>query len=216
MNSFELEVNERVEVIVDNKAYKSLIVDVSEDHDHIKINLPIYEGEYLLKEPGDELDIYIYSRSGRCYNFNSEIIRKTKEDSISCYELSSPYNIKRIQRRNFFRVDIVNDTKYKNITGIDDEKEIESIPFNDALMIDLSGGGMRLKFKGQVKKSDILLIRIEVQNQEMLLKGEVVRVENDKDLDKVCGIKFLDITEMQVDKIIEELFRIMRKQKELL
>ena len=83
-------------------------------------------------------------------------------------------------------------------------------------MVDLSGGGMRLIVKEEVKVNDILLIRIEVKNLEMLLKGQIVRVEIDKDLNKVCGIKFLDITEMQVDKIIEELFEIMRKQKVLL
>ena len=215
MNSFELEVNERVEVVLDGKAYKSLIVDI-EDDDCIKINLPIYEGEYLIEDIGKELDINIYSRSGRCYNFNSEIIGKGKEGSIPCYELSSPYNIRRIQRRNYFRVEIVNDTYYKNITDVKDETLIEEMPFNKAMMIDLSGGGMRLKLNGQVKKHDLFLIRIDVKNLKMNLKGEVVRVEACENLEKICGIKFLDITDIQVDKIIEELFEIMRKQKELL
>lgn len=215
MNSFELEVNERVEVIVDGKAYKSLIIDI-DDNDCIKINLPVYDGEYLMEDVGKELDINIYSKSGRCYNFNSEIMGKSKEGSIPCYELCSPYNIRRIQRRNFFRVDIVNDTNYKNITGIKDKSKIEEMPFEKAMMIDLSGGGMRLKFKGQVNKHDIFLIKIDVKNLEMLLKGEVVRIETNEELEKICGIKFLDITEIQVDKIIEELFEIMRKQKELM
>lgn len=215
MNSFELEVNERVEIISDEKAYKSLIVDV-EDGDCIKINLPICDGEFLVGDIGKELDINMYSKSGRCYNFNSEIIGKGKEGSIPYYELSSPYNIKRIQRRNYFRVEVTNDTHYKNITHIENEEEIEEMPFSKAIMIDLSGGGMRLKLKGQVQKNDILLIEVEVKNLNMCLKGEVVRVEVDKDLDKICGIKFLDITDLQVDKIIEELFEIMRRQKELL
>ncbi|MDO5517762.1 MAG: PilZ domain-containing protein [Clostridium sp.] len=215
MNSFELEVNERVEVILDGKAYKSLIIDI-EDDDCIKINLPICDGEYLIEEVGKELDINIYSKSGRCYNFNSQIIRKSKEGSIPYYELSSPYNIRRIQRRNFFRVEIVNDTYYKNITDIKDKNQIEEVPFKKALMIDLSGGGMRLKLNGQVKKHDIFLIKIEVKKLKMLLKGEVVRMEVDENLDRICGIKFLDMTDSQIDKIIEELFEIMRKQKELL
>lgn len=215
MNSFELEVNDRVEIIVDGKSYKSLIVDV-EDEDYLKINIPICDGEYLIADIGTELDLNIYSKSGRCYSFNSEITGKSKEGTIPCYELSSPYNIKRIQRRNFFRVEITNDTYYKNITDIKCEKEIEEIPFNKAIMIDLSGGGMRLKLNEQVKKHDKLLIKVEVKNLKMSLKGEVVRVEVDKDLNRVCGIKFLDLTDIQIDKIIKELFEIMRKQKELL
>ena len=55
-----------------------------------------------------------------------------------------------------------------------------------------------------------------VKKLKMSLKGEVVRVEVDKDINRVCGIKFLDLTDIQIDKIIEELFEIMRKQKELL
>ena len=38
MHSFSLEVNDRIEVIVDEKPYKSLVIDV--DDDVIKINLP--------------------------------------------------------------------------------------------------------------------------------------------------------------------------------
>lgn len=216
MNNFELEVDESVEVIVGDKTYKSLIIDFTKNHDNIKINVPVYKGEYLFKELEDELHINVYSKSGRCYSFNSKIIRKGIKNSIPYYNLSSPYNIKRIQRRNYFRVDILKDIKYKNITGISDEKEIKNIMFDNALMVDLSGGGMRLILKGEVKLNDILLIRIEIKNSEMLLKGQVIRVGRNNTENKICGIKFLDITEIQVDKIIEELFEIMRKQKALL
>lgn len=42
MYSFSLEVNDRIEVIVNEKLYKSLVIDV--DDDVIKINLFVNDG----------------------------------------------------------------------------------------------------------------------------------------------------------------------------
>ena len=51
MDNFQLDVNDRLEVIAKDKAYKSLITDV--DDDWIKINVPVFEGEYLVLYSGE-------------------------------------------------------------------------------------------------------------------------------------------------------------------
>lgn len=109
-------------------------------------------------------------------------------------------------------MDIVNTVEYKKITNILEE-EICNLPYEKSLMVDLSGGGIKLKLKGNVKKKDLLLVKILVKGKDLILKGEIVRVENTEDKEKLCGIRFLDITESQSDMIIEELFEIMRKQR---
>ena len=117
-----------------------------------------------------------------------------------------------VWRRNFFRVGIVNTVEYKNITNIQSE-EIANIPYEKSLMVDLSGGGIKIKLKGNVKNEDMLLVKLLVKGRELILKGNIVRGEDTEDKEKLCGIKFLDITQSQSDLIIEELFEIMRKQR---
>lgn len=53
MHSFNLEINDRIEVIVNEKPYKSLVIDI--DDDVIKINLPANEGQYLMLHSGEKL-----------------------------------------------------------------------------------------------------------------------------------------------------------------
>lgn len=210
MQNFDLKVNDRIEVVTEAKSYRSLIIDKNDDF--ILINLPVNNGEYLMLHTGESVEMNLYSEEGRCFNFLGDLISKGKDGNVLYYKLTIPYNIKKIQRRNFFRVDIVNFVEYKKITKALDE-EISSIPYEKSLMVDLSGGGIKLKLNGNVKKKDILLVKIQVKGQDLVLKGEAVRVESTADKEKLCGIRFIDITESQSDIIIEELFEIMRKQR---
>lgn len=210
MNKLKLEINSRIEVISKEKSYKSLILDSNEDF--IVMNLPVNDGEYLILEEGDKVEMNSYTDNAGYFNFFANVISKGVEGNIAYYKLTLPYNSKRIQRRNFFRVSLIKFIGYKNITNINKE-EIEEIPFKEALMIDLSGGGIKLKIKEDIQKKDLLLIKLKVKDQEMILKGDIVRLETALDKEKLCGVRFLDITQSQCDKIIEELFEIMRKQR---
>lgn len=208
--NFDLKINDRLEVVSIDKSYRSLIIDKNEEF--ISINIPVNDGEYLMLQVGQKVEMNLYSEEGGCFNFFGDVVSKGREGNVLYYQLTALYNIKKIQRRNFFRVDIVNNVEYKKITNILEE-EICNIPYEKSLMVDLSGGGIKLKLKGNVKKKDILLVKILVKGKDLILKGEIVRVENTEDKKKLCGIKFLDITESQSDIIIEELFEIMRKQR---
>ncbi|WP_294155088.1 PilZ domain-containing protein [uncultured Clostridium sp.] len=212
MNNFELDVNERLEIILNDKIYKCLVTDL--DDDSIKINIPVCESEYLTVYSGKILEINMYLESGKCYNFNARVLSKGKEGNVSYYKLSEPFNIKRIQRRNYFRVGILNLAHYKNITNFAAE-DIDEIPYTEALMIDLSGGGVKLKINDEVKLQDILSIKMNIKNSDIIVRGEVVRIEISEDKQKLCGVKFLDISQDQIDRIIEQLFEIMRKQRAL-
>ncbi|OOM16225.1 flagellar brake protein [Clostridium saccharobutylicum] len=210
MHSFSLEVNDRIEVIVNEKPYKSLVIDV--DDDVIKINLPANDGQYLMLHSGEKIEVNAYLENGNCFNFYSKVISKGKDGNILYYELEEPFNITAIQRRNFFRVGMVNSVQYKNITSIPEE-DFENIPFKEALMVDLSGGGIKLKLKEKVNKDDLFFIKMKIKQKDFLLRGDIVRIEETFDNERLCGIRFLDITEAQSDIIIGELFEIMRKQR---
>lgn len=210
MNNFNLEINDRIEVFVGDKAYKALIIDIQDDF--LRINAPVNDGEYLMLHSGEKIEMNSYLDDNRCFNFYSEVISRGKEGSIIYFQISTPFDVRKIQRRNFFRVGLVAPIEYKKITNIDAE-EIDSIPYKESLMVDLSAGGLKLKTKDDINKDDLLLINMKVKELQVELKCDIVRIENTPDKEKLCGLRFLDITAAQSEKIIQELFEIMRKQR---
>ena len=210
MVNLELKVNSRIEVIVDEKSYKALIIDIEDDN--IKINIPVCNDEYLMLYKDDKIEINSYLDDGKCFNYYCNVISKGKDNNVIYYKLTLPYDVRRIQRRNFFRVNLLEEVTYKNITN-KTEKEIEELPYKSGIMIDLSGGGLKVKTKEKLKGNDIIVMRINMTGIEVKLKGQIVRIEASMDNNFLYGVKFLDITEMESDRIIRELFEIMRKQR---
>ena len=210
MVNLELKVNSRIEVIVDEKSYKALIIDIEDDN--IKINIPVCNDEYLMLYKDDKIEINSYLDDGKCFNYYCNVISKGKDNNVIYYKLTLPYDVRRIQRRNFFRVNLLEEVTYKNITN-KTEKEIEELPYKSGIMIDLSGGGLKVRTKEKLKGNDIIVMRIKMTGIEVKLKGQIVRIETSIDNNFLYGVKFLDITEMESDKIIRELFEIMRKQR---
>jgi len=210
VNDFNLKVNDRIEVVTEKKTYKTLIIDLEDDF--LKINLPVNDGEYLMVNIDQKIEMNSFFDDGRCFNFYSKVISRGKEGNIIYYKISKPFDIKKIQRRNFFRVGLLDTIEYKIITDINKE-EFDSLPYKEALMVDLSGGGLKLKVKDDMKIDDLLLIKMKIKETKIELKCDIVRVESTEYKEKICGLKFLDITPVQTDIIIQGLFELVRKQR---
>lgn len=210
MAELDLKVNSRIEVVVDEKIYKALIIDIEDDN--IKINIPVRNDEYLMLYKDDTIEINSYLDDGKCFNYYCDVISKGKDNNVIYYKLTLPYDVRRIQRRNFFRVNLLEEVTYKNITN-KTEKEIEELPYKSGIMIDISGGGLKVKTKEKLEDNDVIVIKITLTGIEVKLKGQIVRMEESIDNKFLYGIKFLDITESESDTIIKELFAIMRKQR---
>lgn len=210
MNDLILKVNDKIEVVSNGQAYKSLIIDIEDET--LSINMPVYDGEYLVLHEGEKIELNSYLDDGRCYNFFCEVIMRGKEGSIVYYQISQPFNVTKIQRRNFFRVGLLQEMQYKIITDIE-ENDIDNIPYKNCLMIDLSAGGAKLKIKELIKENDLILINLKLNSIDFEVKCEIVRIENAPDKQILCALKFIDILPGQAEKIIKELFEIVRKRR---
>jgi c-di-GMP-binding flagellar brake protein YcgR len=210
VDDFKLKINDRVEVIKDEKAYKALIMDIREDF--LAINLPVNDGNYLMLHSNEKIELNSYLDDGRCFKFYSEVLLRGKENNIIFYKLSPPFDVEKIQRRNFFRVDLTDDIHYKKITLVE-EADFNNIPYKKGLMVDLSAGGLKLKTRDNIRDDDLLLIKMKVNEIELELKCNIVRIENTPDKEKLCGLRFIDILPAQSELIVKELFKIMRRQR---
>ena len=81
--------------------------------------------------------------------------------------------------------------------------------------MDLSGGGMRIKVKEKLSFNDSIISNLNYENEKVVIKGRVVRIEKTEDKRYIYGIDFKDIDNSTREKIIRIVFKIMRKQREL-
>ena len=208
MKTFDIYINCILDVLDDKgQAYKSRIQEINEDH--MYIDIPMENGEYLLLRKNCEIGIIIYNEKiGMLYKANLRIISKKIEGNLRLYKVSRPYGIEKLQRRNYVRVDTTRAVKYK---------KKGDIAYSDGIILDLSGGGMKIKLDKKIEVNDILNLIVELDGKFAQIKGQVRRVYKDeKDRKYVIGFEFTEINEAVRDRIIHIVFSVMRRQMEVL
>lgn len=206
MEKLDLSVNTRVEVYNNNIGFKSTVQDIRADG--YVISIPTVNGEYLSIDIGEELELMVYADKGCVYSFNSKGIGRTIENKIPMYILSKPYNVNKIQRRDFVRVDTVQVIGYQKYT--DDNGK-----YKEGLLLDLSGGGMRLKISEKLNYREKIKIRLKDDLNQLLVEGEIVRIQKTDDSRYIYGISFTEIDNITRERVIKNVFAIMRKQREI-
>lgn len=210
LHELKFSINSKIEISYGNDYYKSSIEDIGDNS--ISISIPIKDGQYVPLRSGETVEaIYYYEKD--IYKFYSTVIDR-KIDKIPIIRLVYPEEVFKIQRRRFVRVPIVCSIIYSKLIYKGNNSNLDKSQSKlKAIITDLSGGGMKVKIKEDIKKGDILLSHIVIENSEVEVKGKVVRVEKDSENKlNVCGISFIDLDERTREKIIRFIFQIMREQ----
>ena len=208
MKKFKLEINGNIQILEGEVFYKSNLQDVTESY--ILIDIPVNNGIYLTMNDNDEIEAEHYVDGVSYYKINCRVLGRTREVKLNLYKLSKPYNISKIQRRNYVRVDMVEYAFYK--LQNDNGEEV----WKKGIILDLSGGGMKIKIEEKLSLRDRVTVNIFIaENEKVQIVGEVVRVEKSNTGEYICGLKFKEISERTRDKIIQKVFEQMRKQRGL-
>lgn len=210
LHKVQFTINSKIEISYNDQFYKSNIEDMGDNF--ISISIPIKDGQYIPLRRGESVEaIYYYDKD--IYKFYTIVIDRIK-DKIPIIRLIYPKEVFKIQRRQFVRVPIVCSIVYSKLVHKNSTINYDESPKKfKAVITDLSGGGMRIKLKEEVKAGDILLCHIPIGDSEAAVKGRVLRVE--KDLGNklnICGVSFIDLEEKTREGIIKFIFQIMRKQ----
>ncbi|MBU3105293.1 flagellar brake protein [Clostridium gasigenes] len=212
MKKFDVVINSKLEVKWADGIYKTLVQDSNSKN--ILISIPVVGGVYLTLKTGEEIELVYYDNGENIFSFKCRVINRIKENNISYYSITLPYDVIKIQRRNYVRVDTVqvikNIKKYeKETNGQADDK------ISNALLLDLSGGGMRITLREKLEKSDVISAKIGSENEGVLIKGKIVRVDITEDKRYIYGISFQELDNRTRERIIQIVFRIMREQRKL-
>ena len=215
--------NDKIEIILkDDSRIKGFIYDTKDEKLYVSISAD--DEDFKLSEVGDKVVATVYSKE-EVIGFDATVTDRIFENN-SLYELSSIRNMRRIQRRENIRVKLTENLKYienENLFKLDMNKVkmkdlLESIngDLKEGLMLDLSAGGLKLSTRQDFDMGTRLILLIDIQDEQMLLKGKIVH----KDINLVpnrtvylYGIEFLKIKEDQEEKIIRHLFVMMRKNR---
>ncbi|KEI02094.1 flagellar brake protein [Clostridium botulinum] len=211
MTTLNFKINNKVEIIdYEGKVYNSDIQDIKENC--VAISIPIKDSEYLPLRKKDTVDVLYHD--GNCiYSFSSMVVDRTNSN-VPLIWVKLPKKFKKIQRRKFVRVSVLYKGKFAVVDRIfkATKESIKNIEFTECNIVDLSGGGMRIRTNTEIEKESIIVIILPMRNKSMLLKGEVKRIGEAETNYKEYGIGFIDMSMRQQDEIIKYVFTIMRKQ----
>ncbi|CCQ93032.1 putative Type IV pilus assembly PilZ [[Clostridium] ultunense Esp] len=211
----ELNIGDRIELIRINskgkKNYISQILDIMDEEVFI-VSGPIYKSEIVLIHKDEIVKVsYIIDNKGR-YSFNARVLRREYE-RVYKLELQKISNTKRFQLRGFYRfaIDIPAIKQFPIKRG--NKKEIVT---EKCRTKDVSGGGLMLYSNYKHEIGDIVLCKFNIDDHQINAKGKIVRIENIDtfDYDYGLGIRFIDISENDRDRIIQFIFLKQRLLRE--
>ncbi len=214
-DNVEFLVNQRIEIEMEDGIYKSNIQDITDEY--IGISIPVNEGKYVpLRKDEKVICHYYYNKD--IYRFET-VVSGRKIDKLLIIMLKKPEKVVMYQRRNFARVPLMVNI-YCGI--LENSKKIENIgnnqiEFFDAYSLDISGGGLRLavdrKFEKRLNLGSMLMMTIPLSDENLTIKGKIVRVENDRKNPKIiCGVSFVELDRLTRESIIRLVFKTMREQ----
>lgn len=216
MEKLRLAINKNIDIIWEKESYKSIIQDIEEKY--FSISIPSKSGKFIPLRQGDIAEVLYYDNLN-IFQFDTNVVGR-KFDGIPLIMLEIPKEYKLVQRRQFFRVATLDGLIILNYEKLKDKnnKRIKTLkPLNDefkkAILLDLSGGGMRVKLDEPIVVGDILHLFLNIQKEEIEIYSKVVRIISSEFNSFTYGICFLDLTEKEREKIIKYSFDITRRQR---
>ncbi|MCT4618633.1 MAG: PilZ domain-containing protein [Marinisporobacter sp.] len=196
--------------IIENKQLVSQVMDIIDNYSMF-IAMPIYKNVVTPIPVGETIQITYSKKSLGVYAFKAKVIGRKKTSDISYMKVERIGDVFKVQRREFFRLDVVLNAKIRTIELDDNEK------VTLALTKDISGGGLRVISKEPLKVGSMIEVSIESEKETFVLKGKILRCMPYKDegsrYDFDIGISLDEVPEKIREKIISFIFDYQRKMR---
>jgi len=181
------------------------------DENTIVVNAPIFKGEIFPVHIGWKVNVY-FTQKKNLYFFPAKIVGRSKKEEIPLMDIEITENITRIQRRNFFRLNLSLPVKYREYDPtLTKNKEDEQGEYKESTTIDVSGGGISLTTDEKLETDKVIEGRLTLPNhKEIVFIGKIVRSERFFEInpDKYkTAIKFSSIDNMNKESLIRYLHK---------
>lgn len=211
------------------KIYESKIYDILSD-DKIEVLMPMEQTKLILLPVDSEYDVSVYE--GRLlFQFNARIVDRYKSNNVYILVLELTSNIRKIQRREFYRfscaLDMCSRQLEENEIALVNSRERmtdsvpvdESLPLRRSIIVDISGGGVRFISNYKYDKDQLVYckytLNFENEKKEYCLIGKVLAV---KEVEHKPGtfehrVQYIDINMEEREEIIRYIFQEERKNR---
>lgn len=177
------------------------------NEDRIYVSITVDKKKFKLLRPGD-LVRGIITDADKVLGFNG-IVNQRIHGEMPMYEIVYE-ELTKIQRREDFRIDCNIPVQFTE--KVQDKHSKDS---KEGLLIDISGGGVRLLSNEKLCDGAPILLKFKFNEDQLILKGEIVH-RGDHDAPNGMrygyGIQFKDITDVERETIIKNIFLLIRKR----
>ena len=205
------------------KVFQSQVYDILSE-DKLEIVMPMEKTKLVLLPIDSEYELYFYTENGlyQCY---ARITERYKTDNVYLVAMELISNLGKYQRREFYRLGCAIDMRIRKLLDIElQDKKKEEVPdsqvcFDKAIIVDISGGGIRCVGKNLYEEDANVLMEFSIvcdgKVKDFTVKGKVLNsteIENRQE-EYEHRIKFQDIRMMQREDIIRYIFLEERKYR---
>lgn len=191
-----------------NNEYLSRIENINDDGT-FDVLIPMAKNKYIYVKNDAVLNIVVF-KEGAVYEFKAKIINKLFE-VIPLFRLIAASEVKKVQRRNYYRLKSVQSIKVRKII---DMREMKFEDYFKAFLLDISGGGIAFSSSKELNINDEVEVNLKLNSEIINVFGEIVRKDINYAADSnknIYGVAFKRISEIERNIITKYIFDEQRK-----
>lgn len=211
-----------------SKPLISQVYDIIDDN-QLKIGMPIVEGRVIPLPVNARFNICFFT-SGGLFKSRFVVTDRYKEEGLYVLVIELISELKKYQRRQYYRLEYTMDIEYMPIEEeLRESIKNEEITIEDAMtdgnlktgvLLDISGGGIRFTSNEQLEANIDLLLKLDIclaNNKKV--NGVVGTLLSSNKLQNKDGVYeqrvvFCDMTQMTRETIIRYIFEQERKMRQ--
>ena len=210
----DLKIGEKLEICLIDKEnknrspYYSIKLQNIRENGTLEIDLPMF-GTQLFSFKVNEMVQVSTTQEDGIYSFNGQIIGKDDKLQIPIMVVKPHTEMTKMQRRTFFRIKCNCNIKYRSLDQAVINQAVSG--FKNAIIIDLSGGGMCILGDQKIEKNILLECVIMLENnQEVTTICKVInskKDEREQSRNWKSSLMFHTISERSREKVINFVFQ---------
>lgn len=217
--------------------YVSQFLQWSEDH-QAQIAMPIHQGQFVLMNLRDEYLLNFYTSKG-LYQCRAVVMERKRLGNIAVVEMKLISDLEKFQRRQYYRMECVLPMQFAALTEeqsdwylelkncmsaerkeqLRNQLDAQKIQYQEATILDISGGGMRFNSSQRQTPGTMLSLRLsfdeELKEKIPVLLAKVLLSEPLQNREEVYDnrIEFLHLSNAERERIICYIFKEERSKR---
>ena len=185
----------------ENEEYASRVISLDSEIE-LMVENPIKEGKEVHFLNGTKLDVVFQVENHDLHSFETEIVAKVRE-KINLLKLRRLGEVKKLQRRNFYRVKSDLDVIVRRLGDV---------IFEETIILDISGGGLKFLSRQDFKLGDLVELNITLLGEDLDLEAKVVKVDKIGFGKSEVSVEFYDLYEDDQNVIVKYVFEKQRRE----